>query len=89
MTLNGKKITGELVLSLPQPGSIHIDVVDETERLVPSKITIFSTEGLDLRNEVLGDGYIPTDIEWGPAVDIIFAAHGQSNIVLPPGDTLL
>ena len=35
---------------------------------------------------MLGDGYIPTDIEWGPAVDIIFAAHGQSNIVLPPGE---
>ena len=72
--------TLDLVLASPRPGSVHVEVVDETGLAVPAKVSFFVTEGESPRNSVLGDSYIG-----GKPAQVAFTADGSVDVVLPPG----
>ncbi|MDP6933539.1 MAG: hypothetical protein QGG40_11515, partial [Myxococcota bacterium] len=81
--------TRAVVLDSPRPASIHFQVVDETGRYVPAKVTFFTVDGSDVRDPVKGDGFI-SGSEDGPfpghPAQVNFAPYGWGEIVLPPGD---
>ena len=76
-----KDATTQVVLESPRPGSVTYEVVDETGRLVPSKVSFFSVDGDPVRRPDLGDGHIG-----GFPAQVSFAPHGHGHIILPPGN---
>jgi hypothetical protein len=74
-----------IVLTSPQPGGLHFTVVDEADRAVPIKLSVFSVDGEDLRDEVLGDGYIAKDQDLGVPVAVAFSPYGEGHLSLIPG----
>jgi hypothetical protein len=72
--------TTEVVLESPRPGSVTYEVVDQTGRLIPAKVSFFSTEGDPVRRPDLGDGHIG-----GLPAQVAFAPQGSGHIILPPG----
>ena len=71
----------QVVLTAPQPASIVFDVVDETGRPVPSKLSFFTVDGSDVRDPNLGDSYIG-----GHPAAVAFTNDGHGQVSLPPGD---
>jgi len=60
---------------------VDFEVVDETGRHVPAKVTIFPSSGSTPLQRDFGDKIIT-----GNAAEAIFLAHGQGTTTLPPGD---
>jgi hypothetical protein len=75
-----KNKTVQVVLESPQPGSVSFEIMDETGRLLPGKVSFFSADGRDVRRPDLGDGRIG-----GHPAEVTFAPYGTGHIVLPPG----
>jgi hypothetical protein len=75
----GKTI--KVVLESPQPASVAFEIVDETGRLIPAKVSFFTTSGEDVRRPDLGDGRIG-----GHPAEVTFAPYGTGEVVLPPGN---
>lgn len=74
---------GEVVLPLvaPRAGTVTFEVVDETGLPVPSKLSIFPSNGQPVRDPVLGDSYIA-----GAPEAVVFNPFGEIEVSLPPGD---
>ncbi|MBM4367001.1 MAG: CehA/McbA family metallohydrolase [Deltaproteobacteria bacterium] len=70
----------ETVLVAHRPGQVDVSVVDETGRLVPSKVTIFPADGDSPLVPDYGDTYLT-----GNAAEAVFLSHGEGTITLPPG----
>jgi hypothetical protein len=70
-----------VVLTAPRAGHVQFEVVDETGLTVPSKVSIFPSNGQPVRDPVLGDGYIAGNPE-----AVVFNPFGVVDVALPPGD---
>lgn len=70
-----------LILTSPVPGSVRFTIVDEQNRQLPAKLSLFSATDAPVRNPVLGDGFIA-----GNPAAVIFADQGEGSVVLPPGE---
>lgn len=70
---------GEIAIGLasPRPGQVTIDIVDESGRPVPSKVTFFGEGGL---KSDYGDPYVG-----GSPSEVMFTETGHMDVVLPPG----
>lgn len=71
-------------LESPRPGSVWFDLVDETGRPVPAKVTIFQerpSHETSNRQPALGDPFVAGAPEW-----VVFADQGSAEVLLPPGE---
>lgn len=73
--------TQNITLTSPRPGSVYFEVVDESGRSIPAKITVYREDGKAVLNPDAGDPYIAGD----PA-EVWFAPYGSAEGVLPPGE---
>jgi hypothetical protein len=67
-------------LVAPRSGALSFDVVDETGRWVPSKVSIYRVDGPGRRDPVLGDGFVGSSPEF-----VVFPMYGEGTVELPPG----
>lgn len=72
--------TMKVALEALQNGALTFEIRDESDRLVPSKLTIVSVDGQPQRDPVLGDGFIG-----GSPQSVVFATYGTGVVELPPG----
>ena len=77
--------TLDLSLLAPRSGRVEVEVVDEYGVTVPSKLTVFRDDGLEVvRDPVLGDGFIAGEPE-----AVIFNPFGETSFRLPAGDYVM
>lgn len=74
----GEEIT--VVLDLPRPGTMEVQVVDEVGRPVPAKVSFFSADGAEGRDSPLGDGYMA-----GGVADLYHGTGAPFSRSLPAG----
>ena len=72
----------EVTVAMParRAGALHVEVVDETGRPVPAKVTVVPDEGTSPLNRAYGDTIVT-----GNAAAAFFLAHGEGSATLPPG----
>jgi hypothetical protein len=70
----------EAALTVPRSGQVTFHVVDERGRSVPSKVSFYTTDGVDVRRTDLDDAYLA-----GAPADIAYAPYGDGSVILPPG----
>ncbi|GDX81812.1 hypothetical protein LBMAG42_36230 [Deltaproteobacteria bacterium] len=76
--VEGKEV--KLVLGAKRSGQLDLEVVDETGRNVPAKVTIVPVEGDSPLSRELGDKIVA-----GGAAEVLFLTHGTGSATLPPG----
>lgn len=69
-----------VVMPARRAGVVEVEVVDETGRHVPAKVTLVPESGESPLNRDYGDTIVT-----GNAAAAIFLAHGEGATVLPPG----
>ena len=72
--------TQTLVLGVGRAGQLDVEVVDETGRHVPAKVTVF----LDTGASTLARDYGDTILNGGASA-AFFLPHGEGSTTLPPG----
>ena len=73
---------GEAVVNMAagRPGVFRFEVVDETGRPIPAKVSLFRQDGVLNRDPAKGDAYVA-----GGPESVVFPMYGSGEIELPPG----